>query len=274
MSTNRTAHSISENSSETGWVPIEQLIRFQNTLLKPDEYQSNSSFDFRILFWNRMSTNRTAHSISEYSSKTGWVPIDRTPNVPPVYTTTDSHVCVLPSATTCSPFQGVYTVELAAYIPIFTQQRRIHWRQRIRTFAGVQTVQHRIHKIHIFTRLHRWVGYTGAPCQVIFDRSRFSCVLHNESIRVKFCAFKKVHFGHRFYFLQIAQPFSVMSRVADAGVWHEPNRGSVWSASVEIFVKPLFVTNQYYTFKKHAELDLFILLREAHALLRILLVCF
>ena len=58
---------------------------------------------------------------------------------------------------------------------------------------GVQTLQQRIHKNHILTRLHRRVGYTRAPCQVIFDGSRFSlsCVLHNEIILVKFCAFKK-----------------------------------------------------------------------------------
>ena len=187
-----------------------------------------------------MSSNRTAHSISEHSSETGWVTIERTPSAR-ARLHDDRFACL------CIAIHNLFSVSRCLHCGPCSIFQYSHnnaesieddWFALLR---GVQTVQNRIHKNNIFTRFHRWVGYTGAPCQVIFDRSGFSlsCVLHNESIRVKFCAFKKVHFGHRFYFLQIAQPFSVMSRVADAGVWQEPNRGSAWSASVEIFVKTI-----------------------------------
>ena len=91
-------------------------------------------------------------------------------------------------------------------IRAFTRQRRIHWRWRIRTFVGCShSAAAYSHESHV-TRLHRWVVYARAPCQVIFDRhgdmqqiSVFMC-LHDECIRVKFCVFKKFHFGHRSYF--------------------------------------------------------------------------
>ena len=120
MSTNRTAHSISEYSSETGWVPIEQLIRFQISLLK-----------------------------------TGLVPCERTPNAPFKRRQVRTFVYCHPQLVL--RFK-VFTMWTLQPIPIFTRQRGIHRRIRIRTFAGCEygaaSYSQESH-FHTFTQISR-----------------------------------------------------------------------------------------------------------------------